>query len=181
MVMNFGSIGSVMGHELSHAFDDQGSQYDSSGKMEEWFTNSSEAAFKNRTQCYVDMYSEFKVPEVNLNVNGKLTLGENIADNAGVQVALDAYRVWAKQNTAPEAFTLNGQTVTDIQLFWIAYGQVWCSKHRPEALMLQMRNDPHSPGRFRTTGPAKNSADFSEAFQCAAGSKMVPTKRCELW
>merc|ERR1712166_88564 len=181
MVINFGSIGSVMGHELSHGFDDQGSQYDSSGKMHEWFTNSSKVAFQNLTQCYVDMYSAFEVPEVNLKVNGKLTLGENIADNAGVQLALDAYRVWAKQNNAPRAFPLNVQMFTDIQLFWIAYGQVWCSKHRPKALMLQMRNDPHSPGRFRTTGPAKNSADFSEAFQCAAGSKMVPTHRCELW
>merc|ERR1712195_342571 len=91
--INYGAIGAVMGHELSHGFDDQGSQYDSSGKTHEWFTNSSKVAFQNLTQCYVDMYSAFEVPEVNLKVNGKLTLGENIADNAGVQLALDAYRV----------------------------------------------------------------------------------------
>jgi endothelin-converting enzyme/putative endopeptidase len=181
MVINYGSIGSVMGHELSHAFDDQGSQFDSSGKMTNWFTNSSKEAFDNKTQCYVNQYSGFKAEEVNLNVNGELTLGENIADNAGAQVALDAYRTWAEANNAPRLFSLNGKQVSDIQLFWIAYGQVWCSKQRPEALMMQMRNDPHSPGRFRSVGPGQNSPDFSEAFQCAADSAMVPRHRCALW
>jgi len=180
-VMNFGAVGSVIGHELSHAFDDSGSQYDATGKMHDWFSNASKAAFNNKTQCYVKQYSAYNVSEVNLAINGKLTLGENIADNAGVQVSLDAYKAWQKANNGPKAFLLNGQSVTDIQLFWIAYGQVWCSKYRPKALTMQLRNDPHSPGKFRTWGPAQNSQDFANAFKCPAGSKMAPKKKCTLW
>jgi predicted metalloendopeptidase len=181
MVMNYGAIGSVVGHELSHAFDDQGSQYDSEGKLNDWFTNSSKTAFGNLTHCYVKQYSQYHMPEIKLAVNGELTLGENIADNAGVQVSFDAYKQWAKANNAPQAFLINGESVSDVQLFWISYGQVWCSKYRPEALMMQVRNDPHSPGKFRTWGPVQNSQDFAKAFKCPANSTMAPAQKCTLW
>lgn len=183
VVMNYGAMGSVMGHELSHAFDDQGAQYDSTGKMQNWFSNASMKAFANKTKCYADQYSGYNVTNVGVNmaVNGKLTLGENIADNAGVSVSLDAYLKWAETNNPPRKFMLNNKQVTDIQLFWIAFGQVYCSKQQPEALMMQIRNDPHSPGEVRSFAPPANEPRFATAFQCAAGTKMKPAAPCALW
>merc|ERR1711957_987638 len=109
-----------------------------------WFSNASMKAFANKTKCYADQYSGYNVTNVGVNmaVNGKLTLGENIADNAGVSVSLDAYLKWAETNNPPRKFMLNSKQVTDIQLFWIAFGQVYCSKQQPEALMMQIRNHP---------------------------------------
>merc|ERR1719287_161259 len=140
-------------------------------------------AFANKTKCYADQYSGYNVSNVGVNmaVNGKLTLGENIADNAGVSVSLDAYLKWAETNNPPRKFMLNNKQVTDIQLFWIAFGQVYCSKQQPEALMMQIRNDPHSPGEVRSFAPPANEPRFATASQCADSERPTLPRRSPIF
>jgi putative endopeptidase len=183
---NYGAIGAVMGHELSHAFDDQGRQYDGTGKLRDWWLPSTVAAFEQRTACLVNQYSAFEVlPGV--HVNGNLTLGENIADNGGVKTAYKAFQ----NHLHPKAASLGRarparqsrmmSELTEDQLFFLSYGQVWCAKATDDFKRLRVKTDVHSPPRFRVLGPLQNSAEFAAAFQCKAGSPMNPTAKCELW
>jgi len=188
MVLNFGGVGSVMGHELSHGFDDQGAQYDSTGTMKIWWTKKSMAGFKNRTSCIARQYSKIPLPELKkvqgakeLTINGKLTLGENIADNGGVVTSLSAYKAWQTAKDTPTDFQVGGSTKSDVQVFWLAYAQLWCVLQVPKAMMVQIRSDPHSPGRARVIGPAQNSPDFGNVMNCSSGSFMNPTDKCGLW
>lgn len=186
-VMNFGSIGAVMGHELTHGFDDQGAQFDSKGNMKTWWSKKSYMAFKNKTDCIVKQYANIPVPLVQklapkLKINGKLTLGENIADNGGMKTAFHAYNAWQKAKDTPTEYQLNGKTVPSSQLFFYSYGQSWCSIAAPKSVMVQMRSDPHSPSVARVIGPIQNSKEFGEAFpECKAGTPMNPTAKCSVW
>jgi predicted metalloendopeptidase len=185
-VLNFGTIGVVMGHELTHGFDDQGAQYDAAGKMKTWWTKKSMMNFKNKTACIVGQYSKMKVPELakvapELKINGKLTLGENIADNGGVINSLHAYKAWQKAKDTPTEYQVGGKTTSAEKLFWLAYGQTWCSLSDPKAIMVRIRSDPHSPSRARVEGPVQNTKEFSDVMKCKKGTKMNPEKKCVIW
>jgi predicted metalloendopeptidase len=185
-VLNFATIGAVMGHELTHGFDDQGAQYDAKGNLKVWWSNSSVAKFKAKTNCVVEQYSKIKLPELagvapQLRINGKLTLGENIADNGGVVTALQAYETWQKNKKTPKEHTVNGKKYTTDELFWIGYGQTWCQKGTPEQMMVQIRTDPHSPARARVEGPVQNAKRFAKTMQCGASAAMNPKAKCVVW
>jgi predicted metalloendopeptidase len=185
-VMNFGGIGSVIGHEITHGFDDQGAQFDAEGNMKVWWSNTSMAQFKNKTQCMVEQYNKIKLPELkdvapNLAINGKLTLGENIADNGGLTTAYKAYMKWQKDKDTPTEYLMNGKTTTSTQLFFLSYGQLWCNVAAPKLIMVQIRSDPHTPSRGRVLGPLQNSKEFAEAMQCPSNAVMNPPKKCVVW
>ncbi|XP_050978742.1 endothelin-converting enzyme 1 isoform X1 [Labeo rohita] len=175
--MNFGGIGVVMGHELTHAFDDQGREYDKDGNLRQWWQNSSVEAFKHQTQCMVEQYSNYSINKEPLN--GKHTLGENIADNGGLRAAYKAYINWIEKNG--EEATLPALGMTNHQLFFVGFAQVWCSVRTPESSHEGVITDPHSPSRFRVIGTISNSHEFSTHFGCKADSPMNPKRKCELW
>uniref|UniRef100_A0A671MTD8 Endothelin-converting enzyme 1 n=1 Tax=Sinocyclocheilus anshuiensis TaxID=1608454 RepID=A0A671MTD8_9TELE len=175
--MNFGGIGVVMGHELTHAFDDQGREYDKDGNLRQWWQNSSLEAFKHQTQCMVEQYSNYSINKEPLN--GKHTLGENIADNGGLRAAYKAYINWIEKSG--EEATLPALGMTNHQLFFVGFAQVWCSVRTPESSHEGVITDPHSPSRFRVIGTISNSHEFSAHFGCKADSPMNPKRKCELW
>nr|XP_006125516.2 endothelin-converting enzyme 1 isoform X1 [Pelodiscus sinensis] len=175
--LNFGGIGVVVGHELTHAFDDQGREYDKDGNLRPWWKNSSVEAFKQQTECMVEQYSNYTVNGE--AVNGKHTLGENIADNGGLKAAYRAYQNWVKKNGHEDALPTLG--LSNNQLFFVGFAQVWCSVRTPESSHEGLITDPHSPSRFRVIGTISNSKEFSEHFRCPPGSPMNPQKKCEVW
>jgi putative endopeptidase len=175
--VNFGAIGVVIGHELTHGFDDQGSQFSGDGNLTNWWTDADRQEFEKRTTCVADEYSSFTAVD-DVHVNGRLTLGENTADNGGIHIALMALRKAmakdAKIAQAKEGFTAE-------QRFFIGFAQVWCENHTPEAARLQAKTDPHSPGQYRTNGTLQNNADFAKAYNCKPGQKMVSANACHVW
>ncbi|XP_042100573.1 endothelin-converting enzyme 1 isoform X3 [Ovis aries] len=175
--LNFGGIGVVVGHELTHAFDDQGREYDKDGNLRPWWKNSSVEAFKQQTECMVEQYSNYSVNGE--PVNGRHTLGENIADNGGLKAAYRAYQNWVKKNGAEQTLPTLG--LTNNQLFFLGFAQVWCSVRTPESSHEGLITDPHSPSRFRVIGSISNSKEFSEHFHCPPGSPMNPHHKCEVW
>uniref|UniRef100_A0AAX7VAH0 Endothelin-converting enzyme 1 n=1 Tax=Astatotilapia calliptera TaxID=8154 RepID=A0AAX7VAH0_ASTCA len=175
--LNFGGIGVVMGHELTHAFDDQGREYDKDGNLRPWWKNSSVEAFKTQTQCMVEQYGNYSINQESLN--GRQTLGENIADNGGLKAAYNAYLNWIKKNG--EEATLPALGMTNHQLFFVGFAQVWCSVKTPESSHEGVMTDPHSPPRFRVIGTVSNSREFSKHFGCKADTPMNPNHKCELW
>ncbi|CAI5687043.1 unnamed protein product [Oreochromis niloticus] len=175
--LNFGGIGVVMGHELTHAFDDQGREYDKDGNLRPWWKNSSVEAFKKQTQCMVEQYGNYSINQEPLN--GRQTLGENIADNGGLKAAYKAYLNWIKRNG--EEATLPALGMTNHQLFFVGFAQVWCSVKTPESSHEGVMTDPHSPPRFRVIGTVSNSREFSKHFGCKADTPMNPNHKCELW
>lgn len=180
--MNYGAIGMVIGHELLHGFDDSGRKYDETGELRSWWSNSSAMTYENRSQCYVDLYSKYKPADVNLTVNGAQTLGENIADVNGLKMAFRALksRSHKAKKMSPRNIYLE-KNFTNEQLFFISFAQQWCQVYRPESLEVQLRSGVHSPAQFRVEGPLSMSPDFAEAFQCKAGSRYNPPKKCTLW
>ncbi|XP_065218845.1 endothelin-converting enzyme homolog isoform X3 [Planococcus citri] len=175
--LNYGAIGVVMGHELTHAFDDQGREYDSNGNLNRWWKNITIERFKNATQCVINQYSDFHVN--GKYISGVRTLGENIADNGGLKAAYHAYLKVNKEN--PKEFALPGLNYTQDQLFFISFAQVWCSASTSEAIALQIDKDTHVPSEFRVNGPLQNLREFSEIFHCPLGSEMNPKLKCEIW
>jgi len=176
VAVNLGAMGFVVGHELTHGFDDEGSQYDKNGNLANWWTPSVGATFKTKGECVVDQYSGYQVaPGVSLN--GKLTLGENIADVGGMKLAFRAYR--NLRASSPTEQVADGYS--EDQQFFLAAGQIWCSKMRDEETKRLAAIDPHSAPRFRVDGPMSQLSEFAEAFHCKAGSHMVSPKRCSVW
>ena len=171
---NFGAIGAVIGHELTHGFDDQGRQFDAKGNLADWWTDADAKAFEQRSQCFVNEYGSFKVGDVNLN--GKLTLGENTADNGGARVAYMALmdKLAGKPEQKIDGFTPQ-------QRFFLGFGQIWCESTRPEAERLQATTDPHSLPQYRVNGTVSNMPEFSSAFGCKEGQPMVRAKACRVW
>jgi predicted metalloendopeptidase len=177
--VNFGSTGGgTIGHEMTHGFDDQGSQFDSNGNLHDWWSKATQTKFKAATQCVVDEYSKFEaVPGVHLN--GKLTAGENIADNGGVKLAYEAYKTWRAQQSTPPQHDIDG--LTDDQLYFLSYGQSWCEKATPELLATEAHSNPHSPAKWRVDGVIVNQPGFAPAFKCAVNTPMNPPKQCSVW
>ena len=171
---NFGAIGAVIGHELTHAFDDQGRQFDAKGNLADWWTEDDAKAYDQRSQCFVNEYGSFKVGDITLN--GKLTLGENTADNGGIRIAYMALMEKLAGKTMPK---LDG--FTPQQRFFLGFGQVWCENARPEQERLQATTDPHSLPQYRVNGTVSNMPEFSSAFSCKEGQPMVREKACRVW
>jgi putative endopeptidase len=175
--VNYGAIGVVIGHEISHGFDDEGSQFDAQGRLKNWWTEEDRKKFEARAACVVDQFDHYEV-EPGIHHNGKLVLGESIGDLAGARIA---YLAFQKAQQAHPAPTLDG--FTPDQQFFIAWGQFRGDAVRPEFARLMVQNDPHPIGKFRVIGPLSNLPVFQQAFQCQAGSPMVrpPEQRCQVW
>ena len=177
--VNFGAIGVVIGHEMTHGFDDQGSQYDAHGNVRNWWTPADKAAFDQRTACEVKEYGSFE-PVPGQHLNGKLTLGENTADNGGLRIAYKALQsVLASEGADAATKKIDGYTPD--QRFFISFAQVWCENARPQYARMAAHVDPHSPGRFRTNGTVQNFDAFAKAFGCKKGQPMVSADACVVW
>jgi len=176
IAVNLGAMGMVVGHELTHGFDDEGSQFDARGNMSNGWSAEVGKAFQNRAECVVQQYGEYE-PIPGLKLNGKLTLGENIADNAGIKLAFMAYRALRKDATE----VTEAEGFNEDQQFFVSMGQSWCSKLRDEFAELLARVDPHSPARYRINGPLANLPAFAEAFQCKEGTPMRRKNACSVW
>ncbi len=173
--VNFGGIGVVIGHELTHGFDDQGRRFAGNGNLEDWWTPADAQEFERRATCLADQYSRYTAVD-DVKVNGRLTLGENTADNGGLRVA---YMALEKDLAGKSRETIDG--FTPEQRFFLGFAQVWCEKERPEALRRSALTNPHSPGRYRVIGTVSNSPEFQKAWSCPAGSPMAPVDRCRVW
>jgi putative endopeptidase len=173
---NMGAIGMFIGHELTHAFDDQGAQFDSAGNLVNWWAKADQDAFDVRGKCVVDQYSTFEAAPKEL-VNGKLTLGENIADLGGIKMAFKAYRAMlagAETVSVADGFT-------EDQQFFLGLAQAWCGQVRPAELVRRLTTDPHSPNKLRVYGMLRNLPEFATAFSCAPKTPMRPAQTCSVW
>lgn len=171
---NAGAIGMVMGHELTHGFDDRGRLFDAQGNLRSWWTEASGRAFQEKAQCVVEQYENYEVGD--LRVNGKLTLGENIADIGGLKLAWMAF---AKSREGREDRPVAG--FTEAQQFFLSYAQSWCANVREEFARMRVLTDTHSPPRYRVNGVVSNLPAFQEAFGCKTGQPMAPAARCAVW
>ena len=177
--VNFGAIGVVIGHELTHGFDDQGRKFDAEGNLKDWWTPEDAKAFEDRATCTADEYSSFvavKDDKGEVHLNGRLTLGENTADNGGLKLAY-----MALMNIIGNTPVKPIDGFTPQQRFFIAYGQIWCQNVTDQQARVLAITDPHSPGRWRVNGAVQNSAAFQEAFGCKAGQPMVREPACRVW
>ncbi|HEY6351615.1 MAG TPA: M13 family metallopeptidase [Candidatus Angelobacter sp.] len=175
--VNFGAIGWLIGHELTHGFDDQGSKFDGHGNLANWWTQSDRAEFEKRTSCLADQYQQLVVVD-DVHLNGRLTLGENTADNGGIRIALTALH--QSLATHPQAQnTIDGFTAD--QRFFISFAQQWCANITPERLRVIAKVDPHAPVSLRTLGTLRNYSDFAKAFGCKSGQAMVSPNVCRVW
>ncbi len=177
-VLNYGHAGGIVGHELTHGFDDEGRQFDANGNLSDWWTADDAKKFEAKADCEVKEYSSFVAVD-DLHVNGKLTLGENTADNGGLRLAYIAFLADAKRKNIDLNQKQDG--FTPIQEFFLAHGQSWCGSTRPEQLRLQVQTDPHSPRKFRVNGVVQNMSEFGQAFGCKVGQPMMPENACRVW
>jgi putative endopeptidase len=173
--LNFGGIGAVIGHELTHGFDDQGRQFDKEGNLKDWWTPEDAKAFEERAQCLVDEYSSFVAVD-DVHVNGKLTLGENTADNGGLRIASMALQsaLAGKQPEKIDGFS-------EEQRLFLGWGQIWCQNQTDQIARLQALTNEHSPGRYRVNGVVRNMPEFQKAWGCKPGAPMVPANACRVW
>ena len=173
--VNFGAIGMVMGHELTHGFDDEGRKFDAKGNLSLWWSPATNLEFEKRAQCVIDQFNNYEVID-GQKINGKLTTGENIADLGGIKLAYRAFQALHKGAGGKPA-----KGYTDEQLFFLGTAQAWCGKRRPELERQRLITDPHSSPKFRVNGPLSNLPEFAAAFQCKPGSKMVRADACVVW
>ncbi|KYN12808.1 Endothelin-converting enzyme 1 [Trachymyrmex cornetzi] len=178
--LNYGGIGVVIGHEITHGFDDKGRLFDKDGNLYRWWKDEAVDGFHRRAQCLIDQYGNYTVTEVGMQIDGVNTQGENIADNGGIKQAFRAYERWLRLNEEEDE-TLPGMTMTGKQLFFLNFAQVWCGSIRPEATRNKLKTSLHSPGRFRVIGTLSNSKDFAQVFNCPLGSPMNPVSKCSVW
>ena len=172
---NYGNTGGTIGHELTHGFDDEGRQFDAIGNLRDWWTPADAREFEQRASCISNQYSQYVIID-DIKINGKLTLGEDVADLGGLMLAYMAWKADTKgQNLQP----IEG--LTPEQRFFVAYGQSWCGHTRDETKRLLATVDPHSPEKYRTNGVVTNMPEFQQAFQCKTGAPMAPAKRCRVW
>jgi endothelin-converting enzyme/putative endopeptidase len=172
-LLNFSELGMVVGHEMTHGFDNSGRHFDGDGTLRNWWSDSAATEFNTRAQCLVDQYSKFS-PAPGLFVDGKRTLGENIADHGGMRLAIAVLKSQSEQ--LPPVAGLNGA-----QQFFVSYGQMWCTKVADDYVATLLKRDVHSPAKFRVNGVLSNQPEFADAFQCAPGKAMNPPARCQVW
>jgi len=177
--VNFGGIGLVIGHELTHGFDDQGRKFDPQGNLRDWWTEQDGKEFEKRVSCIADEYSGFTAVD-DLKLNGRLTLGENTADNGGARISYNALEhVIAEDKTGTAAKPIDG--FTPEQRFFLGFARVWCEKQRPEFARMRVSVDPHSPGKYRVDGVVENMPEFQKAWGCKTGQPMVSANACRVW
>eukprot|EP00802_Teleaulax_amphioxeia_P007748 Tamp_07756.p1 GENE.Tamp_07756~~Tamp_07756.p1 ORF type:complete len:773 (+),score=207.08 Tamp_07756:340-2319(+) len=164
---NYGSIGSVLGHEMSHGFDDNGRQYDARGELHDWWSDDTVAKYKTRSQCIADLFSTYSIGD--RHVNGKYTLGEDIADAGGLKFSYNAF------------LKKQPRSMMEKRIFFTSFAQTWCSVQRRKSAVSSVLSDTHAPSKFRVLGGLSQFAPFAEAFQCPAGTPMAPVHRCSLW
>ncbi|XP_077365580.1 phosphate-regulating neutral endopeptidase PHEX [Festucalex cinctus] len=181
--LSYGAIGVIVGHELTHGFDSNGRKYDKEGNLDQWWSNSSVTAFTDKTQCMVEQYNDYYWEEAGLNVRGKRTLAENIADNGGMRQAFRAYRRWVDENRGgAEEPLLPGVGLDNNQLFFLSYSHVRCNSYRPEAARDQVQSGAHSPPKYRVIGAMSNFPEFSKVFSCPNSSVMNRgAQSCRVW
>jgi endothelin-converting enzyme/putative endopeptidase len=174
---NYGNTGGTIGHELTHGFDDEGSQYDAKGNLKDWWTKEDREKFDARTKCVDDQYSGYVAVD-DVHVNGKLTLGENVADLGG---EILAYMAWKDANKDKNLQPIDG--LTPEQRFFVGFAQWDCANERPEDLRVRTMTDPHSPARYRINGVVVNMSEFKQAFSCKVGQPMVKPDKdvCRVW
>ncbi|NWI46155.1 NEP protein, partial [Picathartes gymnocephalus] len=178
--LNYGGIGMVIGHEITHGFDDNGRNFNENGDLVDWWTEESARNFKELSQCMVYQYGNFSWDLAGgQNLSGINTLGENIADNGGVRQAYKAYENFVRKHGKEKL--LPGLDMNHKQLFFLNFAQVWCGTYRPEYAVNSIKTDVHSPGKFRVLGSLQNSPEFSEAFSCTTADSMDPAKKCRVW
>nr|XP_029535907.1 endothelin-converting enzyme-like 1 [Oncorhynchus nerka] len=175
--LNYGGIGAIIGHELTHGYDDWGGQYDRYGNLKQWWTEESYKKFQKKAECIVKLYDNFTV--YNQRVNGRLTLGENIADMGGLKLSYFAYQKWIREH-GPER-PLPGLKYTHEQLLFIAFAQNWCMKRRSQSIYLQLLTDKHAPEHYRVIGSVSQFDEFARVFHCPKGSPMHPVDKCSVW
>jgi putative endopeptidase len=177
--VNFGATGGgTIGHEVTHGFDDEGSQFDADGNLRDWWSKATKKEFGSATKCVQQQYAQYEgVPGIKLN--GELTSGENIADIGGVKIGYQAYHAWRAQQSPPPPTKVGDYS--DDQLYFLSYGQSWCMKLTEEAATRQARSNPHSPPKWRVNGVIVDQPGFGEAWSCKAGTKMNPEKKCTVW
>jgi endothelin-converting enzyme/putative endopeptidase len=173
--INYGGIGVVIGHESTHGFDDQGRQFDKDGNLHDWWTKEDATKFEARSSCIADQYSGYAVVD-DVKLNGRLTLGENTADNGGAHIAFQALqrRLKGRKPAPIDGFSAD-------QRFFLGFAQVWCENIRPEEARTRALNDPHSAARYRVNGVVSNMPEFQQAFACKAGDAMVRPNACRVW
>lgn len=176
--MNYGSIGYVIGHEITHGFDDLGRLHDANGNLKDWWHPETKAAFVAKKKCIIEQYGNYTDTTIHQNLNGVNTQGENIADNGGLKLAYRAYVTSSQLKKDP---MLPGLPFSPEQLFWISAAQSWCSVSRPEIKKIMILTDNHASGRFRVLGTVSNSIEFAKDFECPANAPMNPSKKCEVW
>src|SRR5437762_1096424 len=182
--VNFGGIGAVIGHELTHGFDDEGRKFDPQGNLRDWWTPVDAREFEKRATCISDQYSGFNAVD-DLKLNGKLTLGENTADNGGARIALVALlsslQQQAKASPSDDALSRKIDGFTPEQRFFLGFATVWCENRSDEYSRFLVTVDPHSPGRWRTNGVLQNMPEFQKAFSCKPAQAMVSANACRVW
>lgn len=172
---NYGNTGSTIGHELTHAFDDSGRQFDSKGNLRDWWRPSDGKEFNRRAQCISDQYATYTIVD-NVKINSKLTLGEDVADLGGTILA---YLAWREELKTRPSDPRDGFTPT--QRFFVGFAQWACENNRPENLRVNALTNPHSPGKYRINGVVVNLPEFKEAFACKDGQAMVKKTPCQIW
>ncbi|KAK4879427.1 hypothetical protein RN001_007573 [Aquatica leii] len=177
--MNYGTLGYVIGHEITHGFDDEGRQFDKEGNLNEWWSTKTRDTFKEKAECIIRQYDNYIYKEFNQSLNGVNTQGENIADNAGMKVSYLAYQSWVKENGIEPK--LPGLDYSPNQMFWISAAQLWCSKYRKEEMLNAILSDDHAPPKFRIIGSLSNSEYFLKDFKCGANSTMNSETKCGVW
>ncbi|XP_060847235.1 neprilysin-2-like [Rhopalosiphum padi] len=178
--MNYGAIGTIIGHEINHGFDTNGRKYDKQGNLVDWWTKEVENRYLEKAMCIQNQYGNYTAQEVGLKLNGSNTQDENIADNSGFKEAYNAYNSWTKQHGV-EPRLPGLQKYTPKQMFWLSTANMRCNKYSRETLKYDVINGSHSPNRFRIIGPLSNLEEFSNDFQCKPGSYMNPVKKCQIW
>ncbi|XP_066996218.2 neprilysin-11-like [Anabrus simplex] len=183
--LNYGSMGVVIGHEMTHGFDDVGRQYDRVGNLAQWWTEPTVDTYLKKAECFVEQYEQFKFPELdelheNTTINGRNTEGENIADNGGLRQAFNAYQEYVKQN-GPEELLPGLEKFSSEQLFFLGFSTVWCQSINKKALLHQVLTDSHSPHKIRVQATLSNSEEFARVWNCPLKSSMNPIKKCSIW
>ncbi|KAH8277421.1 hypothetical protein KR026_010656 [Drosophila bipectinata] len=186
--LKLGTLGYLMGHELTHGFDTMGSNFDSEGEMRNWWSKKSRGVFEERAMCFVDYYDRYLIPEINRNINGKGTQDENIADSGGLQGALDAYRNQMKQlknrsegaNATLESEKMPGLDLSPEQLFFLGFAQLWCADYEQEHYWEELGKE-HTIDKYRVLGAVSNNHDFSQVYNCPSGSPMNQKNSCRIW
>jgi len=177
--VNYGAIGVVIGHEIIHGYDDQGRKFDADGNLKDWWTASDSTAYETRGQCIANEYTQ-DVPEAGVKQNGKLSLGEDTADNGGIHIALAGLQSSLKQQ-GKDLDSPGDAGITQLQTFFLAYANVWCGDNRPEAARTAVMTQGHSLNRYRVNNVVSNMDEFAHAFNCKAGQPMVHANACRVW